>query len=258
MTAKVIMWPPVGAIGTEWTEIAPVQVSRSMVTGAERVSAVQRKRRLASLTVAGFGRNTYDAGYMEMLKRYLEGVHLVRLHSYPIAWHFDRPERAIRRANVSNDNGQTYVTVYGTKPDSLVLRPADFLTLFLPSGQTTGLQPLDWFSGVNPVDWQTNNTTNANPVSWFSGQPYNGTRVQVTQPVYSDDTGLAVVPVFETVPSASNIYIVFGDSDTGVFRPVEYPRAKQPYLGNWEYEWEFREVFEDEVGGFTEVNPWVP
>jgi hypothetical protein len=258
MTAKVIMWPPVGAIGTEWTEIAPVQVSRSMVTGAERVSAIQRKRRMASLTVAGFGRTPYDAGYMEMLKRFLEGVHLVRLYSYPVAWHFGRPERAIRRAKITSDLGQTYVTVYGVKPDSLVLRPADFLTLFLPNGQTTDLNGIDWFNGSNPVDWQTDNTTNAEPVSWFSGHPYGGTRVQVTQPVRSDSTGRAVVPIFETIPDVNDLYIMFGDCDTGVFRPVEYPRARQPYLGNWEYEWEFREVFADEVGGFTEVNPWAP
>jgi hypothetical protein len=258
MTAKVIMWPPVGAIGTEWTEVAPVQVSRSMVTGAERVSAIQRKRRMASLTVSGFGRTPYDAGYMEMLKRFLEGVHLVRLYSYPIAWHFDRPERAVRRGRVYNDNGRTYVEVFGVKPDSLVMRPADFLTLFLPSGDTTELQPLDWFNSLDPLDWQTDGTTNADPVTWFSGIPYNGTTVQATQPVRSDGSGRAIVPVFETIPNQTDIYLVFGSADTAAFRPVEYPRSRQPHLGNWEYEWEFREVFADEVGGFTEVNPWAP
>lgn len=258
MTAKVFMWPPVGATGTEWTEEAPVQVSRSMVTGAERVSAIQRKRRLVSLKVAGFGRNTYDAGYIEVLKRYLEGVHLVRLYSYPIAWHFDRPEKAIRRGKVENDMGQTYVTVYGVKPDTLVLRPGDFLTLFLPAGATTELEPLDWFDGAAPVDWQTDGTTNADPVTWFNGQPYNGTVVQVIQPVRSDSTGRARVPVFETVANIPDLHMIFGSCDTGVFRPVEYPRAMQPYLGNWEYDWAFREVFADEVGGFTEVNPWAP
>lgn len=252
MTAKVIMWPPVGATGTEWTEIAPAQISRSIVTGAERVSAVQRKRRAARLVVAAIGRSTYDAGYMEMLKRYLEGVHLVRLFSYPVAWHFDRPERAVRRGRVYTDMGQTYVEVFGMKPASDVLRPADFLTLFLPTGGTTDPQPLDWFNGVDPLAWE--NSTD--PMVWFSGQPYNGTTVQVTQPVRSNDDGRAIVPVFETVPDTADIYLVSGACDTGVFRPATYPRATQPYLGNWEYEWNFREVFADEVGGFTEVNPW--
>jgi hypothetical protein len=257
MTAKVILWPPVGAVGTEWTEEAPVQVSRSMLTGAERVSAVQRKRRLASLSVAGIGRNTYDAGYVEVLKRYLEGVHLVRLYSYPIAWHLDRPQRAIRRGRVYSDLGQTYVEVFGTTPDSLVMRPGDFLTLFLPSGTTTDLYPLDWLVGTDPLSWLTDDTTNANPVTWFSGFPYNGTSVQAIRPVQSGGDGRAIVPIFETLADVADLYLIFGSADTGVFRPVEYPRAAQPVMGNWSYDWQFREVFADEVGGFTEVNPWV-
>jgi hypothetical protein len=254
VTAKVFAWPPVGVIGAEWTEDAPVQVSRSMVTGAERVSAIQRKRRIASLTVAGLGLNTFQAGYMQMLIRYLEGVHLVRLYSYPISWRLEQPERAIRRGNVTTDLGQTFVTIYGNKPNSLVFRPADFLTLFLPSGATTDLNPFTWLDGTDPLPWK--NSTN--PLTWFSGTPYGGTTVQITQPVYSDDSGVAIVPVFETVPDQSNIYLIAGASDTGVFRPVSYPRAVQPYSGNWTYDWEFREVFGDEVGGFTEVNPWLP
>jgi hypothetical protein len=252
MTAKVFMWPPVGAIGTEWTEDAPVQVSRSMITGAERVSAVQRKRRMASLKVAGFGRNTYDAGYMEMLKRFLEGVHLVRLYSYPIAWHLDRPEKVVRRGRVYTDNGQTYVEVFGMKPSALVLRPADFLTLFLPSGTTTDLQPLSWLTGANPLAW----LNGSDPLTWFNGQPYGGMTVQVTQPVQSDSSGRAIVPVFEPVPDQADIYLISGACDTGVFRPLQYPRAMQPVMGNWEYDWQFREVFADEVGGFAEVDPW--
>lgn len=254
--AKVIMWPPVGAVGTEWTEVAPTQISRSMITGAERVSAIQRKRRMARLEVAAIGRSTYDAGYMEMLKRYLEGVHLVRLYSYPVAWHFDRPERVVRRGRVYTDKGQTYVEVFGNAPDKQVLRPADFLTLFLPTGSTSDLKPLDWFNAFDPLAWATDSTTNAAGVSWFNGVPYNGTTVQVTQPVRSDSTGRAVVPVFEQVADCADLYLMFGACDTGVFRPVEYPRAMQPHLGNWTYEWEFREVFADEVDGFQEVNPW--
>jgi hypothetical protein len=253
VSTKVIMWPPVGAIGTEWTEVAPVQVSRSMITGAERVSAVQRKRRMAKLIVPGVGRNTYDAGYMEMLKRYLEGVNLVRLFSYPISWHFDRPEQVVRRGRVYNDLGKTYVEVFGTAPDSEVLRPADFLTLYLPGSGTLNTNPLDWLTSGAPLDWKTM----TDPFFWVSGSAYAGTTVQATQPVISDGTGRAIVPVFETVPDTADVYLVFGAADTGAFRPMEYPRAVQPHLGNWTYEWDFREVFADEVGGFSEVNPWV-
>ncbi len=253
MPAKVVAWPPVGAVGVEWTEIAPVQVSRSMVTGAERVSAFQRKRRMATISVPGIGRSTYDGGYMEMLKRHLEGVHLVRLHSYPIAWHLDRPERVVARGDVYTDLGQTYVRVYGLKPDTQVCRPADFLTLFHPSGQDSMFDELSWQNGPDPLTWQTDGT---DPMPWFYSTPYGGTTVQVTRPVVSSSSGVAEVPVFETVPDHTQVYLIFGTAATGAFRPVSYPRAVQPNTGNWSYDWQFREVFADEVGGFVEVNPW--
>jgi hypothetical protein len=256
VTAKVIAWPPVGAVGVEWTEIAPVQISRSMVTGAERVSAFQRKRRAATLSVAAVGRTAYDAGYMEMLKRFLEGVHLVRLNSYPVAWHLDRPERKFCRGDVYTDQGQTFVRVYGLKPNTQVCRPADFLTLFLPNGETTDLNPFAWQDGDDPVEWFVDDTTSPDNLSWFSGTPYGGTVIQVTRPVISDSSGWADVPVFESVANQTQIYLVFGSCATGAFRPLEYPRAVQPQSGNWTYDWQFREVFADEVGGFTEVNPW--
>jgi hypothetical protein len=102
------------------------------------------------------------------------------------------------------------------------------------------------------------NATDANPLTWYSGYPDLGTTVQVTQPVRSDDSGRATVPVFETVADQTQIHLIFGASATGAFRPVSYPRAIQPQSGNWTYDWEFREVFADEVGGFVEVNPWAP
>jgi hypothetical protein len=256
MTAKVIAWPPVGALGTEWTEIAPVQISRSMITGAERVSAFQRKRRLATISVPGIGRTTYDGGYMEMLKRFLAGTNLVRLHSYPVAWHLDRPERITARGNVFTHTGQTFVEVFGLKPGIQVCRPGDFITLLIPPSSTTQDSPLSWQNDQNPFEWLTDDSTNADLLTWFAGAPDFGTTVQVTQPVTSDDTGRAVVPVFETVAAQTQIYLVFGACATGAFRPISYPRAVQPNSGSWSYDWEFREVFADEVGGFLEVNPW--
>lgn len=252
MTVKVIKWPPVGAIGAEWTEVAPVQISRSMVTGAERVSAFQRKRRMVSISVPAIGENMYDAGYMEMLKRELEGIHLVRLESYPINWHLDFIEKGIRRGDVYTDLGKTYVIVYGLKPNSLVARPADFMRLFLSDPDGPEQNTLPWQNSNDPLTWQNN----GQPLTWFYGADYAGTSVQVTAPVTSDEDGRAVIPIFETIPDQTQIYLKFGASDTGAFRPMQYPRSVQPVSGNWSYDWEFREVFSDEVGGFLEVDPW--
>jgi len=252
MAVKVIKWPPVGAIGAEWTEIAPVQVSRSMTTGAERVSAFQRKRRMATISVPAIGKNMFDAGYMEMLKRFLEGIHLVRLHSYPINWHLDTTEKGIRRGNVYSDLGVTFIEVFGLQPDTLVARPADFIRLLISADPNTELSELPWANSEDPLVWENS----GQPVTWYHGSGNLGISVQVTQPVFSDDTGRAVIPVFETVPDQNEIYLIFGASDTGAFRPISYPRSVQPASGNWSYDWEFREVFADEVGGFVEVDPW--
>jgi hypothetical protein len=256
MTAKVIAWPPVGVIGAEWTEEAPVERSRSLLTGAERVTAMQRKRRLVRLTVPGLGRTTYDAGYVEMLKRHLGGVHLVRLTSYPINWHFDQPQPLVLRGDVYSDLGRTYVVLNGLPPNQIVARPADYLTLFLPAGATTDPQPVEWLNGTDPLTWDVDDSTSPDPLVWFHGAPYGGTVVQVTSPARSDDSGRAVIAIFETVANQTQITVSYGASDTGVFRPDVYPRAVQPQLGSWSYDWSFREVFADEVGGFVEVNPW--
>jgi hypothetical protein len=256
MTLKVFAWPPVGVIGTSWAESAPVEISRSMTTGAERLSAFQRKRTLVRLTVPGIGRSTYESGYMEVLKRYLEGIHLVRLYSYPINWHLDQPQPLVVRGDVYNDLGRSYVVLRGLPRSRLIARPGEFLTLFLPSGTTTDLDPLAWQNGDDPLTWNVDDSTNADPLTWFNGTPYGGTVVQVIAPAMSDDTGRAVVAIFETVPDQTQITVLYGACDTGAFRPETYPTAQQPQAGNWSYEWSFREVFADEVGGFVEINPW--
>jgi hypothetical protein len=255
MPVDVIMWPPVGAVGTEWTEFAPVQISRSLLTGAERVSAFQRKRRLVSLSVAGIGKNTYDAGYMEMLKRHLEGTKLVRLFSYPINWHIEAGQNRADRSS----------------------QPLAWETEDNPLAWQTGGNPLYWFTGT--VLTGSTDTVNGRPVVQVSGLPPNKlvarpgeflhmfedwadastmATFQVTAPAHSNASGEAVIAIFE-VPSSpiTDARVSIGVSTTGVFRPDSYPRAVQPNTGNWTYDWAFREVFSDEVGGFTEVNPWV-
>jgi len=247
---RVIAWPPVGVTGTEWTEDAPVQISRSMLTGAERVSAFQRKRRLATLIVPGFGRTTYDAGYIEMLKRYLEGINLVRLNSYPINWHIE-----------ANGN------------------PA--LRQSRPLLWSAGGDPLEWESGSEPLLWFTGTyvtgttaTVDGRPVLYVTGLPPNmlvirpaefitlfsetgSETVQAVAPATTDDTGAATILLFEApAESYTSARVNLGTCDTGVFRPVDYPRAVQPVRGDWSYTWSFREVFEDEVGEFEEFDPW--
>lgn len=249
--AKVYAWPPVGAVGTEWTEDAPVNASRSIITGRDYASAHARKRRLASVTASSLGRGASGAGYMEMLKRFVAGgVGLVRLNSYPINWHLDAAAAASWRQShrvswsqsgddvswrdgadlvtwfsgavltgaAGTSGGWPILTVTGLPPSRLVARPGEFVTLFASTADMTGAT------------------------------------AQIVTEARSDADGVAVLRLFSALTGSGRVNI--GTSDTGVFKATTIPRSVQPVGGDWTYAWQFREVFADEVGGFTEVNPW--
>lgn len=223
-----------------------------MITGFDRTSSMWRKRRLARLIVPAIGLDTMAAGYMEMLKRYLDGVHLIRLESYPINWHMDVIEsQAYRQSQritwrsgsdeieweteapetvywyngtlvpgtVFQVSGQSRVSVSNLPARRLVARPGEFVTL-----------------------WQQ-----------FESTPITA---QIVSPMTTNGNGEGVLRLFEEVPTGEYVRVNIGSSQTALFRPQEYPRAVQPARGNWEYEWNLREIFADEVGGITEVNPW--
>jgi len=252
---NVYAWPPVGAVGTEWTTVQPISVSRSMITGARYVSQFQRERRMARIDVSSLGKGPtgigrMGAGYMEVLKRLLAGgVHLVRLYSYPINWYLDAAaERATR---------QGYPVDWDTGTDPALLWGG----------------PLYWFNGsilngmAATVDgWNIVSVTGL-PASTLVARPGEfltvfeslsdevGTTVQIVAPAYSNASGMADIRVMSAIPYNGRVNI--GGSDTAVFEAITMPRAVQGIASDWTYSWEFKEVFSDEVpGGFTEINPW--
>ncbi|MBR9841429.1 MAG: hypothetical protein GYB50_26785 [Rhodobacteraceae bacterium] len=254
MSINVYAWPPVTAIGSEWTEIAPVQASQSIITGADYLSAAQRIRRYATLQVSGIGRDLMSSGYIETLKKYLAGIHAVRLYSYPINWHLAALDQqgarsalpllwtadgddlewtsggadmlwysgAIISGTTGTDaRGFPSITVTGLPANTLIARPGEFLTVFEDEKDTTG------------------------------------TTVMIVAPATSDSSGEAEIRLFESPGAFTDARVNIGESDTAVFRPVgSYPRAVQQTAADWIYTWEFREVFADEVGGFEEIDPW--
>lgn len=254
MSRRVIAWPPVSAIGSEWSWETPRSDSRSVFTGADRGTRVWRERRLASLTARGLDVDGMGAGYMEMLKRHLGGVHAVRLYSYPVNWIpdalRDAPDRQSARLFWTADGagldwsagnrpllwydgrlltgttgtdaaGWPILTVSGLRPSRLVARPGEFLTAFADHEDRVGHT------------------------------------VQITAPARSTRDGVAVIRLFEALPPLTGARVNIGVADTGAFLPVgDYPRAVQSLSGDWSYSWSFREVFPEEVGGFIEVNPW--
>lgn len=252
MAVNVYAWPPVALIGMEWTVEAPISVSRSFITGARYVSSGARERRLAEAVVPALGRNNDGAGYCEMLKAYLDGgANLVRLNSFPVNWHLDVARLEGKRAlyplawetgneplgwTEGGDNLTFYtgtvltgtkttngiwfaVTVTGLPPNSVVCRPAEYMTIFENNADTTG-------STARCIKTAVSNASGEATIRLDSELAYGG-RVNL------------------------------GTSVSAVFEAQEMPRAMQPLGGNWSYAWSFREVFEDEVaGGFAEVDPW--
>ena len=237
---NVYAWPPVAHVAAEWTVLDPIGRSRSMITGASYVSAAQRRRRLARLNISALSLDRNGAGYMEVLKRLLEGgTHLVRLNSTPINWHLDDEAENARRS-----------------------RPMSWI---VPN------PPFEWGDGSAGISWWTGTVANGEarpgPAVLVSGLPsgqlvarpgefvtMNGDTAMVMRPAVSGAGGNALIRLL--TPLSGSGPILIGSRETGVFEADDMPRAMQPLGDNWQYSWSFTEVFEDERGPFTEVNPW--
>ena len=247
MATDVIAFPPVGVVGSMWTVAAPVQRSRSMITGRRFVSRWGRERRVAMVNVSALSKSRSGAGYSEMLIRHLDGgANLVRLNSYPINWHLDQARLEALRSSQRltwtddgtplawQDNGQALlwfdgtvvsgvatgnqITVSGLPENTLICRPGDFVRAFT--------------------------SAEAGPIA------------QATAETTTDADGVAVIKLFDPLPAGTYPRVNIGASESRVFEVEQMPRSPQPLGQNWFYQWNFREVFADEVGGFNEVNPW--
>ena len=252
MPVDVIAFPPVGAVGSMWTARAPVMVSRSMRPDSfnkRYVSRIGRERREAMVNVSALARTRSGAGYSEMLARFLDGgANLVRLSSYPINWHLD----------AARDKGLLSST------------EIEWLNSGDPLAWTTGGQPLLWFDGTVLSGVVSGNeiTVSGLPANMLVARPGDFLRAfvdltgsdgdvsQVVTEARSDASGVAVIRLFDDLADGTYARVNLGDSDSRVFEAVELPRSHQPLGANWFFEWNFREVFADEVGGFNELDPW--
>lgn len=249
---NVIAWPPVGVFGRSWTMELPTGRSRSMIDGREYVSAAQRRRRLAALDVRG--RRDYGSGYMEALWRLMDGgVHLVRLNSCRIPWgkvdvrpeqrgggyyNWTVPDEAFTwqapdefewfdGANLGftltgASAGGYIVTVPGLPPNALIAIPGEFVTIYADRADVVG------------------------------------ERHMIAAPARSGPAGVVRIRLLsQPTISGPSAWISIGTRDTGVFRlQSDWPQAMRRLGGTDNYSLSFREVFEDETDGFTEINPW--
>lgn len=246
----VIKWPPVGEVAFEISKIDPVSVSTSLIDGQPRFSRYGRSRRVARTSVSGIGPDAAGAGYMEMLKEFLEGgVNLTRVTTYSAIWHFVR---------ASNNSGI----------ENYKLNWLDSSTDLLWTDNSVDLH---WWNNDLPATPTTDNgwpalSVSNLPPNTIVSRPHENIRIrsldgvedQLTKALNvtkSDSNGDAIIRVRDTISVEGQVSI--GATEDIVFRPLSLPRAVQPQLGNWQYDWDFVEAFEDEYSeGFVELNPW--
>lgn len=246
---KIIAFPPVGAIGREWTFEAPVLRSQYLFSGKRAVSSAGPSRRLASLTVSALARGQNGAGYTESMKALLDGgMHLVRLWSWPVNWYLD----ALREADRFTE-------------------PMSWTAGAVAMNWTAGGAQMTWFTG--PVPQGTPGTDSIGPTITITGLPPNALAVRPYEvlrvypavggasvtarsvgAVTANASGVAVVRLHSALPEGT---VSIGDTETAVFEVQSMPRAVQPVSGDWSYQWDFREVLASEIDSPEEVNPWL-
>lgn len=217
---NVYAWPPVGVVGRSWAVVQPVAGLRSALTGKDQRQSSQRARRHVALTVSALANTVHGGGYMEMLGQLLQGgVHAVRLTSWSPNWHLDQPEQ------------YQWLSIGLTATASTSGGMAAWRVAGLPPGYPL-TRPGDRVT-VAGVVWQSVNAATA------------------------DASGVAYIRVMGS-PTGSGT-LLLDRQETAAFRvePGQIPTGMQAPGKGWSYSWQFREVFADEVGGFTEVNPWI-
>lgn len=242
---NVYAWPPVAVVARYWTKEQPVSRSRSLITGASYTSAAQRKRTLAGVDVAGWPE--YGAGYLEALWRLLDGgVHLVRLHSCRIPYGRTAP---------NDQRGGRYL--------DWKVPPGD-VDWIMPSA------PIAWFDGT--ILQGTITVSGGFPAVRIEGLPANQVVAapgefltiwtqageenhMILTETRSDGNGVAVIRLI-TQPSGPG-QVSIGGRETGVFELAsDWPKVMNRNTFPDNYVLEFREVFADERGPFTEIDPW--
>lgn len=253
MAVNVYAWPPVGVKVAEWTREQPISAGRSGLTGARYVSSRERERRFATLHVSALSRGSNGAGYVEVLKRLLEGgENLIRLTSYPVNWHLHHLAEAGARQSTPVDWTDGGVDAEWTDGGTATLWYEG--TVLSGSPTTSGGFPAVALSGLAP------NAMVARPgefLTVFDGDlSANPETRQIMAPAYSNGSGAATIRIVTAITNTGRVNL--GSSETAVFEvDLPLPRSPQPIGRDWVYPWSFREVFADEVtGGFAEVPGW--
>lgn len=206
----------------------------------------------ALVRVPGLGgpEGDFNAGYCEVLKELLEGgENLVRLAAQPVNWYFNEfKDASFRRTSALLWKTGITDLEWTTGGTELLWMYGEVL-----SGNTGTLDGIDFVT----VTGLPASTLIAKPGEYVTGRllsdPHGvGSTAMVLKPAYSNGAGTARIFLLSAL--AYDELIEINAKPSMVFQvPDDLPEAVQPLDGNWEYEWVFRQVFSDEVGGFNEV-----
>lgn len=247
---NIYAWPPVGIVAAEWSIEQRVGRSQYLFGGGRAVSTDGPARRVATCTVSALAAGRNGAGYLEALRRLLDGgVHLVRLSSWPVIYRLDEISGAYRQT-----------------------QPLDWSEGAAVLEWSEGAADLVWFTGAlitavagTDADGWDIATVSGLPASEIVARPGEVLRVFGD----GDADGVAAVVLTEARSNASGIAVLrlasavvdgvasIGDRESAIFEVTEFSRSGRPIEGNWTYTLQFREVFASEVSEATEVNPWI-
>lgn len=213
MTIQVFPWPPVCAVGRSWQLVQPVAALRSALTGRDQMQSSDRARRMVMMEVPAVHRtDRAAAGYMEMLGNLLAG-------------------------------GVNAVRLTGWNPN---IRSPSKAHEWLSIGMTASAVTV---GGVGA--WRVEGLPPRFPLV-LPGERFRvgATLWQSINRAVADGSGVATIRVIGATSGSGALTL--DQQESAVFRVNgEIPTGMQ-IVGNWSYSWSLREVFADEVGGFTE------
>lgn len=250
---NVIAWPPFQLTGWELAEVYPQSRSVGLIDGRVRTSAAQRGRRVATANVTGIGTAKDGAGYVRMLNRQWAGApNLVRVECLPSLWYRARGGLDLRN-NIMEWTDGAVDLLWTDGAADMIWGDGEYATYGVRADAADPLWSSLRVTGLPP------NRIVARPSELISVTDELGE----TQSAYvmatarSNADGLAFIRTDKPTAFTIDGLVSIGQREVIVFEAQGVPRSVQGVTGTFGFQWDFREVFEDEYAdGWTDVNPW--
>jgi hypothetical protein len=247
---EVIAWPPFQLTGWELAEVYPQSRSVGLIEGRSRTSSAQRARRVATANVTGIGTDLAGAGYVRMLNRmWAGGPQLVRVQARSALWWLYQGQYDLRADILEWTDGGTEL-LWTAGSAGLLWNEGEYALSGEPSTDggwhsltVTGLPPSRIVARPSEIISVTDG------VSTEAAYALRVTR--------SDAAGRATIRTDKASAFTLSGLVGIGNRENIVFEAVSVPRTVQGLSGSFGFQWDFREVFEDEYAdGWSEVDPW--